>query len=153
MRVLSDATTAAFQLRLEQLAALLEEQLLEQRLGLGLGMGEQLEDQRAAAAAAAAAATAAQPADGGDNQRVDWAAVASPSPHGGGAAADLADYDGQAALARLSGHVASALKYVRERESSTGSISSTAVDDSPESLAESHRREKCAPSLKSQVVE
>ena len=84
---------------------------------------------------------------------VDCAAVASPSPHGGGAAADLADYDREAALARLSGHVASALKYVRERESSTGSISSTAVDDSPESLAESHRREKCAPSLKSQVVE
>ena len=143
MNVLSDASTAAFQLRLEQLAALLEERLLEQRLGLGLGMEEQLEEQRAAAAAAAAAA---QPADGGDNQRVDCAAVASPSPQGGGAAADLADYDSQAAPARLSGHVASALKYVRERELSTGS-SSTAVDDSPEceSLADSHRRHTCAP--------
>eukprot|EP00964_Phaeocystis_antarctica_P047031 scaffold27203_cov54-Phaeocystis_antarctica.AAC.2 len=143
MNVLSDASTAAFQLRLEQLAALLEERLLEQRLGLGLGLGleEQLEDQRAAAAAAAAAAKLAV---GGDSQRVDCAAVASPSPQGGGAAADLANFDSQAALARLSGHVASALKYVRERELSTGS-SSTAVDDSPESLAESHRRHTCAP--------
>ena len=40
-------------------------------------------------------------------------------------AVDVAEYDGQAALARLRGHVASALEYVREQErassTSTGS--------------------------------
>jgi len=121
MRVLSDVTTAAFQLRLEQLALLLEEQLLEER----------------ARASAIAFAAAAQLACGRDGQRVDQGVAADADnhaaqpPRGGGAAgdfaADLADYDGEAALARLNGHVARALKYLRERESSTGS---TVVDAS-----------------------
>ena len=61
-------------------------------------------------------------------------------PHGGGAAMsqavdDVAEYDGQAAIARLRGHVASALRYVRERErassTSTGSTTGTVLADSP----------------------
>ena len=60
-------------------------------------------------------------------------------PHGGGAAmsqaVDVAEYDGQAAIARLRGHVASALRYVRERErassTSTGSTTGTVLADSP----------------------
>ena len=100
MRVLSDATTAAFQLRLEQLAALLEEE-------------------RALAAVALLAG-------GGDGQRVDLADAAQP-PHCGGAAADLADYDREAALARLSGHVASALKSVCESASRRRAVLCTHV--------------------------
>ena len=46
-----------------------------------------------------------------------------------------AEYDGQAAIARLRGHVASALRYVRERErassTSTGSTTGTVLADSP----------------------
>jgi hypothetical protein len=72
------------------------------------------------------------------SQRDDLAPdAARPEPaHGGGAAVsqavDVAEYDGQAALARLRGHVASALKYVRERErasstSSTGSTTGTVL--------------------------
>ena len=66
-------------------------------------------------------------------------------PHGGGAAVsqavDVAEYDGQAALARLRGHVASALRYVRERESAsststgsttTGTVGTPVLADSPE---------------------
>ena len=57
-------------------------------------------------------------------------------PHGGGAAmsqaVDVAEYDGQAAIARLRSHVASALRYVRERErassTSTGSTTGTLAD-------------------------
>ena len=61
-------------------------------------------------------------------------------PHGGGEAVsqavDVAEYDGQAALARLRGHVARALEYVRERErassTSTGtSTTGTVLADSP----------------------
>ena len=130
MRVLSDATTAAFQLRLEQLAALLEEQLLEER----------------------ALAAVAPLAGGGDGQRVDLADAAQP-PHCGGAAADLADYDREAALARLSGHVASALKSVCESASRRRAVlvpvlcTHVVVADryGPESPADSHRRDKCVP--------
>ena len=126
MRVLSDATTAAFQLRLEQLAALLEEQLLEER----------------------ALAAVAPLAGGGDGQRVDLADAAQP-PHCGGAAADLADYDREAALARLSGHVASALKSVCESASRRRAVLCTHVVVAdrygPESPADSHRRDQCVP--------
>ena len=126
MRVLSDATTAAFQLRLEQLAALLEEQLLEEQ----------------------ALAAVAPLAGGGDGQRVDLADAAQP-PHCGGAAADLADYDREAALARLSGHVASARKSVCESASRRRAVLCTHVVVAdrygPESPADSHRRDQCVP--------
>ena len=127
MRVLSDATTAAFQLRLEQLAALLEEQLLEER----------------------ALAAVAPLAGGGDGQRVDLADAAQP-PHCGGAAADLADYDREAALARLSGHVASALESMCEQSASRrravlSTVCVVADRYGPESPADSHRRDKCVP--------
>ena len=133
MRVLSDATSAAFQLRLEQLAALLEAQLLEER----------------ALAAVALPACGGVRGDTDDGQRLDLADAAQP-PHCGGAAADLADYDREAALARLSGHVASALESMCEQSASRRravlcTVGVVADRYGPESPADSHRRDKCVP--------